>query len=252
MNTVYDKARRYRPVRWRQWACFLVLTLAVLCPIGARVHAQPAAQEQSVSPGVNKSFLSSDLDVTRWVATFEGESREIFAQRQAITEAVRLQPGMTVADIGAGTGLFMELFAQKIGPEGKLYAIDIAPKFVEHLRQRAATQRLTHVTAVLGQEDAVPLPADSLDAAFVCDTYHHFEYPNSVLASIHRALRPGGALILIDFERIPGQSRQWVLDHIRADKATVTKEIEAAGFRLVEEPPIAGLKEHYFLRFAKP
>jgi len=164
---------------------------------------------------------------------------------------VRLQPGMTVADIGAGTGLFVELFAQQVGPKGKLYAIDIAPKFVEHIRQRAAAQGLAHVNAVLGQEDAIPLPTDSLDVAFVCDTYHHFEYPKSVLASLHRVLRPGGALILIDFERIPGQSRQWVIDHIRADKTTVTKEIEAAGFRLVEEP-IAGLKEHYFLRFAKP
>jgi len=225
--------------------------LAVICGFGGYLHAQSTEHEQSVSPGVNKTFLSPDLDVNRWVSNLEGESREIFARRQAIVDAIQLQPGMTVADVGAGTGLFIELFTEKIGSSGKLYAVDIAPKFVEHLRQRAAEHGLANVTAVLGKEDAVPLPAESLDVAFVCDTYHHFEFPQSVLASIHQALRPHGVLILIDFERIPGQSRSWIFDHVRADKATFTKEIEAAGFRLVEETLIDGLQENYFLRFIK-
>lgn len=167
IDIVPDKARRQRRVRWRPWTCFLALALATFCAVGVRVHAQPAAKEQSVSPGINNSFVSPDLDINRWIANFEGESREIFAQRQAITEAVRLRPGMTVADIGAGTGLFMELFAQKVGPEGKLYAIDIAPKFVEHIRERAAAQGLTHVAAVLGQESTLRFTVRSLAHAIV-------------------------------------------------------------------------------------
>ena len=248
---LYRRARHHRSVCWKQCSLMLALTFALLLGCSAHLHAQPAAHEQSVSPGVNKTFLSPDLDVDRWVANFEGESREIYARRQAIVDAVQLRPGMAVADIGAGTGLFVELFAEKVGSEGKLYAVDIAPKFVEHLRQRAAAQGLSNVTAILGKEDAVSLPTDSLDVAFVCDAYHHFEYPQSVLASIYQALRPGGALILIDFQRIPGQSRPWVLDHVRADKETFTKEIEAAGFRLVEEASLVGLQENYFLRFVK-
>lgn len=205
-----------------------------------------------VTLGINHAFLDPALDVQRWTANFEGESREVFALRHAITAALQLKPGMAVADIGAGTGVFLEPFAQAIGPQGKLYAIDIAPKFIDQLRQRAATAGLTQVSTVLGQEQRVPLAESTIDLAFVCDTYHHFEYPQAMLTSIHRALRPGGTLVVIDFERIPEQSRPWVLEHLRADKATFTKEIVAAGFRLAEEVTIPGFKENYFLRFTRP
>jgi predicted methyltransferase len=88
-----------------------------------------------------------------------------------------------------------------------------------------------------------------VDVAFVCDTFHHFEYPQSMLASLHRALRPEGQLIVIDYEKIAGQSSGWVMDHVRADKAAVIREIEAAGFRYVGEERL--LKGNYFLRFVR-
>ena len=85
---------------------------------------------------------------------------------------------------------------------------------------------------------------------FACDTYHHFEYPQATLASIRRALRPGGTLVVVDFERIPGKTRPWLLDHVRCGKGQVIAEIAAAGFELVEEVPL-GLEENYFLRFVR-
>lgn len=209
------------------------------------------AKDAKAATSINQAFLDPALDVQRWTANFEGESREVFVHREAITTALQLKPGMTVADIGAGTGVFVEPFARAIGPQGKLYAIDIAPKFIAHLTQRATAAGLTHVTAVLGQEQSLPALATPIDLAFVCDTYHHFEHPQTMLASIHRALRPGGTLVVIDFERIPGQSSQWVLDHLRGDKATFTKEITAAGFRLIEEVTLPGFTQNYFLRFTK-
>jgi ubiquinone/menaquinone biosynthesis C-methylase UbiE len=234
------------------WIFLLALTIASLCLVGHSTAEPQPEKGESVRPGINDRFLDPDLDVDRWVKVLEGESREIYVNRHKITEALRLEPGMAVADIGVGTGLFVELFAQKIGHTGQLYAVDIAPKFVEHIRDHAAAKGLAQVKAMLGREDSVTLPANSIEVAFVCNTYHHFEYPQSTLASIHRALRPGGALIIIEFERIPGKSEEWVLNHVRASKAVFTKETEAAGFRLVEEVPISGLKENYFLRFIKP
>jgi ubiquinone/menaquinone biosynthesis C-methylase UbiE len=210
-----------------------------------------AAQGAQRTPGINQAFLDPAIDVQRWTATFEGESREIYVHRHAVTEALRLKPGITIADIGAGTGVFIELFARSVGPQGKLYAIDIAPKFIDHIHHRAAASGLTQVTVVLGQEQSLPAMVTSVNLAFVCNTYHHFEYPQAMLASIHRSLRPGGTLVVIDFERTPKQSRQWILDHLRGDKAAFTKEIVAAGFRLVEEVPIPGVRENYFLRFTK-
>ena len=100
--------------------------------------------------------------------------------------------------------------------------------------------------------DSIDLPEGSIDAAWICDTYHHFESPQATLASIKRALRPGGRLVLIDFERIPGVTRDWLLEHVRADKATFRSEVEAAGFEFVDEPEVEGLEENYVLRFRRP
>src|SRR5690606_28394541 len=95
------------------------------------------------------------------------------------------------------------------------------------------------------------LPKASIDVIFVCDTYHHFSHPESTLASLHRALRPGGRLVVVDFERIPGVSREWLLDHVRAGKEVFRAEIEAAGFVLDREVEIAGLEENYCLTFTR-
>ncbi len=208
-------------------------------------------QLESVKPGINDSFTDPELDVSKFVKRFEGESREIFAHRAKIARAVGLQKGQAVADIGAGTGLFVEMFAKDVGTGGKVYAVDIAEKFVAHIDERAKRHHLSHVEGVLCTDRDAKLPEASVDAIFVCDTYHHFEYPAATLASLHRALRPGGQLVVIDFERIPGQSRPWLLGHVRAGKSVFRSEIEAAGFELEEEVEIPGLKENYFLRFRR-
>ncbi len=105
---------------------------------------------------------------------------------------------------------------------------------------------------VEGLEDSVALPAASVDLAFVCDTYHHFEYPQSTLESLYAAIRPGGSLVILDFERIPGKSRPWVLEHVRAGKEVFRREIESAGFRFEREVTVEGLKENYVIRFRRP
>jgi ubiquinone/menaquinone biosynthesis C-methylase UbiE len=210
-----------------------------------------AAQNDSVQPGINANFLDPNLDVDQWVERFEGESREIFRCRKAIVEAVGLTKGDRVADIGAGTGLFTMLFADEVGRQGWVFAVDIAPRFVERIGKLADERELTNVTPVLGSERNVRLSPGSIDVAFVCDTYHHFEYPQSTLSSIKRALRPGGRLVIVDFERIAGQTREWVLGHVRAGKDTVRQEIQDAGFQFLGETKIEGLEENYFIVFKR-
>ena len=95
------------------------------------------------------------------------------------------------------------------------------------------------------------LPPDSLDRVFLCDTYHHLEYPKPVMASILRAMKKGAVLVVLDFERIPGKSRKWVVDHVRAGKQTVREEMLEAGLAFQDEVKIAGFKENYLLRFVK-
>ncbi|MDA8564136.1 class I SAM-dependent methyltransferase [Mariniblastus sp.] len=207
--------------------------------------------EQSVKPGVNKKFVDPDLDVDSFVKRFEIESREVFVNRERILAACGIEKGDTVADVGAGTGLFTRMFSLEVGDDGWVYAVDIAPRFIEHINGEAEKHDLTNITGVLCAENSINLPPESSDVVFVCDTYHHFEYPKSTLASIRRAMKDEGHLIVIDFERIEGKSREWLLGHVRAGKETFRAEILDAGFILVEEIKINGFEENYFLKFKK-
>jgi SAM-dependent methyltransferase len=239
------------PRRLRVLPLIAVLLLGALaaCSTPPRPAAEALRGETSVKPGINQEFLRPESKVTDWVQRFEGESREVFVQRQAIVNAARIRRGMEIADIGAGTGLFEPLFAAAAGPKGTVYAVDISKDFIQHIAAKAAESKLTNVVPVLCTERSVELPARSIDLAFICDTYHHFEYPRNTLASLHRALRSRGELLLIDFKRVSGVSSDWTLNHVRAGQEVFTAEIEAAGFKKVEEVPL--LKDNYILRFRK-
>lgn len=94
------------------------------------------------------------------------------------------------------------------------------------------------------------LPEESIDVAFICDTYHHFEFPQKTMTSLRKALRPGGRVIVIDFRRIEGESSEWTLSHVRAGQDVFESEIQQAGFEKVEE--VHGLlKENYMVTFSK-
>jgi len=220
--------------------------------VAAPPPSPPAPLEEApVEAASNESFVAEDLDVDEFVNRFEGESREIAVRRADILAALELEPGLDVADVGAGTGLFMAPFSNAVGPDGTVYAIDISEGFIEHLNVRCAEEGLDNVETVLCTDHSIELDLNSVDLAFVCDVYHHFTYPQSSLWSIYQALRPGGRLVVVDFERIPGVSREWLLDHVRAGKDVFRAEIEKAGFTLVEEVEIEGLEENYFLVFRK-
>jgi predicted methyltransferase len=224
--------------------CFLVLCLLAVGAIGV---GPAAAQQESVRPGINKPF--AEPDVKAFIERFEKESREIFAQRKEIVAACKLQPGMAVADVGAGTGLFTRLFAAEVGPQGRVYAVDIARNFIEHIEKTANEAGLQNVTGIVCTPTSSQLPPSSIDLAFICDTYHHLEFPQKTMGSIHRALRPGGRLILIDFHRIDGKTPKGMLNHVRAGEEVFVKEIEDAGFKKVDEEKL--LKENYLVRFQK-
>jgi ubiquinone/menaquinone biosynthesis C-methylase UbiE len=184
--------------------------------------------------------------------TLEKKDREVFAHRHAVTAVLRLRAGERVADIGAGTGFFVKLFAEQVGPEGRVYAIDIAPALVDGIESWANADRVEQVRAILGTADDPKLEAGSVDAVFICDTYHHFEDPATLMGRVKSALQPGGRLYVLDFERIPGTSPDWIVEHVRAGKETVVEELISMGFVFVKEHEIEGLVENYFVEFRAP
>ncbi|NOY42594.1 MAG: class I SAM-dependent methyltransferase [Planctomycetes bacterium] len=212
---------------------------------------QAAGDRMSVKPGINKAFVSPDLDVDKYIKLFEIESRDVFVSRNNIVAACGIQKGNIVADIGAGTGLFTRMFSAEVGIEGLVYAVDISPRFLDHIHKESQKNKILNITNVLCAENSVNLPPNSIDVAFVCDTYHHFEYPLPTMMSVYRALKKDGHLIVIDFERIPGKTRDWLMGHVRAGKDVFRAEIQEAGFVLDEEKKVEGLQENYFLKFRK-
>jgi predicted methyltransferase len=222
--------------------CYLLI-LCCLCVSGIfTVQA-----EESVRPGINSYYM--DPDWQQWVNQFETRGREVYDRRFDILHATAVTPDMAVADIGAGTGLFTRLFSRQVGAMGKVYAVDISRPFVENILRVNRQQGLMNIEGVVNSPGDAMLDAASIDLAFTVDTYHHFEYPRSMLASIHKALRPGGRLIVIDFIKQPGQSSDWVMAHVRADREKVIEEITSAGFVLIDDKPL--LRSNYFLEFRK-
>lgn len=211
------------------------ITAIVLCFSPWAMSQEPAGAR----PGLNDAFR--DPDVGSFVERFESESREVATFRDQVLSILAIEPGMRVADIGAGTGLYTLPMARQVGPEGAVFAVDIAPNFLLHIAGRAQDEGLTNLCTVLGTQDSTQLPPGMLDLAFICDTYHHFEDPAAVLGSIHHALKPGGRLVVIDFDRREGISSPFIKEHVRADAQTFIQEIIAAGFRSVDlggiEPP---------------
>lgn len=246
--------------------CGPLLYIACFCSFLAMLIAFPTSQAQDKSnpiaptdakraqnlpKDINDSFLNPDLNVDEFVKRFEVESREVFASRHAILNSLQLDLGLAVADVGAGTGLFIGPISKQVGSDGKVYAVDIAPNFVKHMRQRVKDEGLNNVEVVLSSAQDPNLKANSVDRILICDVYHHFEYPEITMQALHRALRADGKLIVVDFNRIEGKSREWTLNHVRAGKEVFQQEIVAAGFKFEREIPVEGFQENYLLRFTK-
>ncbi len=252
-----------RDQRWLWWTlsivgCFGVMGAGWGCL--SRSRAQPddsgkkSTAQRKTAPkvrSINARFLSKTLDVKHWKKNFSSHGREVWRHRHAIIGRLGLRSGMAVADLGAGTGAFLGALRRPILPKGRLYLVDISPRFIELLHTRIKKEKLTDVTVIQNTERSTNLPAASVDVIFTSDTYHHFEYVKETLASIHQALRPKGRFVVVDFERIPGVSRPWILDHVKHDKAHVMREVQQYGFVLLREEKIAELKENYMLVFEK-
>jgi ubiquinone/menaquinone biosynthesis C-methylase UbiE len=226
--------------------------LAIAALAGALFASQAAcvdAQERSVRPGVNDPYEDPDLE--EWIDRLEADDRAIFEYRHAIVAALGLGPSMEVADVGAGTGFLTLLIARALGPEGRVFAVDVVPEFLEHIAKSAEKEGLGNVVTVLGDQKTTRLDPDTVDVILISDTYHHFEFPQHTLASLRSALRDGGRMVVIDFERIVGLSDDFAIEHVRAGKGTVTDEIKDAGFDLVREIPLMEGEGQYYLEFRK-
>jgi ubiquinone/menaquinone biosynthesis C-methylase UbiE len=132
-----------------------------------------------------------------WLDRAEREDEE---RPTRALEIIKVSPGMTIADIGAGSGYFTERLARLAGPSGRVYATDIQQGMLDLIEQRLARERIGNVTLVLGEPSNPRLPDASIDLALMVDVYHELSAPQTVLAHIRKALKPEGRLVLVEYK----------------------------------------------------
>ena len=225
-----------------------VLAFAAVAGVwGGSVLAQgpPAGQ------GINERFRSSELDTAAMAARFESDDREAFGRRHDVVAALQIEPGMSVADVGAGSGFYASLMAAAVGSTGMVYAVEIAPNWIEYLNEKFAAEGLDNARVVRGTDASVELPDASVDLVFSSDTYHHFEDPPVILGSIYRALKPGGRWVVMDYDKVAGVTPSFLMDHLRIRKTEAVEEIQSAGFTL-ERMVDLDLEQSYLAVFERP
>ena len=169
-------------------------------------------------------------------ATLADPHRDGRQKPKELIEALDIKPGQTVADVGTGVGYLLPWLTGAVGEKGTVYAEDIQFDFMEKARALVADKKLSNVKFIVGSERDAKLPAKSFDLILTLDVYHHFDYPDLMLASIKSALKPGGRFAIIDFYKRPDAMPNGnAMQHIRLDQADVIKEVESNGFRLVEK-----------------
>lgn len=183
---------------------------------------------------------------SEYIRSLEDPGREEWQKPAEVLGSLALKPGESVADIGAGSGYFTLRFAAAVGPTGKVYAVDIDGEMLAHIEARAKDEQVSNIQGVLADPHDPKLPPASVDLIFICDTLHHISERAKYYPLLARALKPGGRLVNIDFQK----KREITLGPpfaMRIDRQDMIKEAEAGGFHLVKE--YSFLPYQYFLVF---
>ncbi len=209
------------------------LTVAVLilaCAAGLWAFQAPAA-----NPGVHPLTGRQIAGVCgfggceTWLERPEREQEE---NPDGALDALNLKAGMSVADVGAGTGYMSLKLAKRVGPSGKVYAEDVQPEMLQKVRANAAKAKATNVVTVQGSFTDPMLPKGQMDLVLLVDVYHEFSEPQKMLRGIRESLKPDGRLVLLEYRKedpkIP------IREEHKMTVAEVRTELEAEGFHLAQ------------------
>jgi ubiquinone/menaquinone biosynthesis C-methylase UbiE len=184
-------------------------------------------------------------NIERWVQIFESPDRDKWQKPKEVIKALKLKPGDIIADIGAGTGYFTRRLALAVFPTGKALGLDIEPSMVKYMKEDAHKLGLNNYKARIVGPDAPGLKPQSVDLIFLCNTYHHIKKRETYFKKLIQALKRGGRVVIIDFQKrsLPvGPPPEK-----KISKDQVIREFSQAGYRLVRF--LDFLPYQYFLEF---
>jgi len=205
------------------------LILVLCCPMlwamlwaqvatDANSHYQTEENRKSIAAGL----VSPDRDKTE--------------RPQELVDSMGLKAGTTVADVGTGPGYMLPYLSRAVGATGHVLAEDIYDDFLSAAQERSEQQKLDNVSFIKGAESDPNLGPGSVDAILVLDVYHHFNYPEKMLAAFRAALREGGRLFVVEYYKRPhAMNGMDAMKHIRLDEPDLVREVEANGFHLLSE-----------------
>ena len=217
----------------------LALALLLLSP--APPDAAPLAPAPHWEQGRDR--YRNPPDMAACIAAQEDPARDRWQQPDKVIQALALRPGQTVCDIGSGPGYFALRLARVVGPQGRVFAVDVEPKVLDALRERVEARRVRNVTPVLGLGDDPLLPPASCDLILLVDTYHHFPDRVAYLRKLAPILKRAGRIANVDFHRraTPVGPPQ---EH-RVAREDFVREAAAAGFQIDRE--LSFLEDQYFV-----
>lgn len=192
---------RRMSINRRQLCLAWLATLA--SPLPAQAQPERYTTGTASADGIGRRHMGREIaGVMGWQAApwLEREEREREERTDLLLAALALQPGMVVADIGAGSGYLARRMAPAVAPGGRVIAVDVQPQMVRMLQRLAAQPGLANLLPWLGEDKDVRLPAGQLDLAIMVDVYHELAWPYEVLQSILLALKPGGRLAFVEYK----------------------------------------------------
>lgn len=183
-----------------------LLGLSLCCSLPEQPSAAAPADRYQLdtasTDGTGKFYLGREISQVmghRGADWLERPEREWEEEPDKLLDSLDLRTGMVVADIGAGSGYFTRRLAQRVGPEGRVYAVDIQPEMIEILKADLSRRGIDNARPILGRETDPGLSGNSIDLALLVDVYHEFSHPYEMLESLCSALKPGGRLIFVEY-----------------------------------------------------
>ena len=199
-----------------------------------------AASFAACAPAEPPAYQHRFENAEHWSKEFDDPSRDSWQQPDQVIAAMHIQAGMTVADVGAGTGYFEPYLSRAVGEVGHVLALDVEPDMVRHLAERAERDKLANVVAKQVAADDPGLEPKSVDRILIVDTWHHIANRSLYTARLKAALRPFGQVVVVDFRR---EAHRGPPPEHRIAPDEVVRELEGGGLdaRVVD----AGLTEQY-------